>query len=272
MKPKLNKSLNTFHNDPKINRSEQLRRDQDTVKTPTVNLYDIDYSIKSFIDTVIQPVINENGVSVQVPVMYANPEKWKSIQHDGFLRDDKGKMMYPLIVYRRTSFTQRDALRYNKVSEDYSNQIAMKKQYTKANRYDKFSVLKNQKPVNEYYYITVPEYITVEYELMVWCEYVKDLNYIVELIKYWEGKAWGERHKFITIGTSYDFESVNATGQDKINKARIGLKTNAYLIPDSIGKSSNMKKSISVGKLIFSENTVDDINKIPSNETTGSSL
>jgi hypothetical protein len=38
-----------------------------------------------------------------VPIIYGSPERWKSVQRDGFYRDKKGKIMMPLIVFKRTS-------------------------------------------------------------------------------------------------------------------------------------------------------------------------
>ena len=35
--------------------------------------------------------------------MYASPERWKSIQQDGFMRDKKDQTITPVIVYKRTS-------------------------------------------------------------------------------------------------------------------------------------------------------------------------
>ena len=269
-KPRLNKTKSTFSKDPKINRATQIRRDEDKVRTPKVTLYDIDYAIKWFITNTIKPTVLDNQETIPVPVMYASPEKWKSIEAQGFLRDNKGKILAPIIAYRRSGFEQRPELKKNKVLEDKSNQIVLKTKFTQKNRYDKFSILTNQKPVEEFYYINIPEYITVTYDVIVWCDYTQQVNEIAEAFKYWEGKAWGDTYKFITTTDSFTFENTNSTGDDKVTKATFTLKTQAHLVPKDTGKDINLQKSFSVGKIVFQEKVVDDINNIPDNDFSGS--
>ena len=65
------------------NRSHDVRRDTDIVKDFTVTLEDIDTTIIEHLQGLKLSVLNE-GKLVEVPVFYANPERWKSIQADGF--------------------------------------------------------------------------------------------------------------------------------------------------------------------------------------------
>ena len=44
-KIKLNKTYSSTSNDIQVNRANQIRRDDDTIKTPTCNIYDVDYAI-----------------------------------------------------------------------------------------------------------------------------------------------------------------------------------------------------------------------------------
>ena len=43
MKPQLIKSYSSFTNNDAFKREEQIRRDNDIVRTPSVTLYDVDY-------------------------------------------------------------------------------------------------------------------------------------------------------------------------------------------------------------------------------------
>jgi hypothetical protein len=156
------------------------------------------------------------------------------------------------------------------VFEDLSNKIMFKKKFTQANRYDKFSILTNQKPVDEYYYVHIPEYVTVSYDVIILCDYTQQLNLLTEAFKYFEGAAWGDTYKFITTCDAFTFENTNAVGEDKINKATFTLKVSAYLVPEEAGKEENLYKSFSVGKIIFGESVVDNINDIPTTELSGS--
>ena len=70
-----------------VDRSSQLKR-VDTAKIYEVGLYDIDSAVKYYIDNVIQPRIKDhNDTSIQLPVVYGSPEKWKSVQKIQYLLD-----------------------------------------------------------------------------------------------------------------------------------------------------------------------------------------
>jgi hypothetical protein len=36
-----------------------------------------------------------------VPLIYGAPEKWKSVQKDGYYKDKNGKIMSPIIMFKR---------------------------------------------------------------------------------------------------------------------------------------------------------------------------
>jgi len=74
-RPKLNRTESSFNPDIKLNRAQQIRRDNDTIKTPTCTLYDIDFAIMWYLQNKIDPRVVENGTSIQVPVQYANGDK-----------------------------------------------------------------------------------------------------------------------------------------------------------------------------------------------------
>ena len=110
-KKELNKSYSTFSNDVITNRSDQIRRDNDVVKTPKCTIEDVDWAIMSYLRDVVQPQITENSAVIDITVMYANGEKWAQVQAKGYMRDRKGKLMTPLISIRRGTITERDTLR-----------------------------------------------------------------------------------------------------------------------------------------------------------------
>lgn len=259
----LKRTQSTFSDDPVINRANQIRRDDDNIKTPAVDLDRIDTALKWFVENRINPKVNESGTEISVPIMYANPETWTSIQRQGFIRDRKGKLLIPLIAFRRTSMTPRADIPRMKLIDDTSNKILFRKKYSNQNRYDNFSTLQLQWPQVEYYSMDIPDYVNVEYEMIIWCEYTLQLNHLVEQIIHWQGTAWGETYKFMTTGESYSFETVNPAGEDRIVKANISLKMQAHLSPIDSGQKSNLQKHFSAAKLILGSETVVDINNLP---------
>ncbi len=56
----------------------------------------------------------------------------------------------------------------------------MKKKYDTKNFYSNFSVLNNRTPEQQFYAVTIPDYVTVTYSCIVYTYYVEQLNGIVE--------------------------------------------------------------------------------------------
>ena len=85
------------------NRSLQNSFEDDTVKPFTVGLQDIDEAIMYYFQNVIRPFVIQNGNRIEVPVIYGAPERWKSVQRDGYYKDKNGAIMAPLIMFKRNT-------------------------------------------------------------------------------------------------------------------------------------------------------------------------
>ena len=140
-------------------REEQISRRDDTVKNVSITLEDIDTAIKFYFDNVLKPVVKENGRLIKVPTLFGSPERWKSIERDGFWRDEKSKIILPLIMYKRTTTARDDNMPVDKIDRNIFQ--TFQKQFTPRNRYDNFSVLTNKKPTFERYKIVIPDYVKV---------------------------------------------------------------------------------------------------------------
>jgi hypothetical protein len=85
------------------NRGKDFSFKGDTVKDVSVGLEDLDYAVMYYFENVIKPSVIQNGQKITVPVIYGSPERWKSVQADGFYRDANGKGLAPLIMFKRES-------------------------------------------------------------------------------------------------------------------------------------------------------------------------
>ena len=249
---KLNKTYSSFSRNSETNRANQVRRDNDIIKTPKVTIEDVDFAIISFIRDVIKPQIVENGQIIDVPVMYANGEKWAQVQARGFMRDRKGKIMTPILSIRRNSITERDALKSLGVNQNPAgNDFIYRNKHSVQNRYDRFSVLQGTKPTKEYYLAPVPEFVDVAYEILLWTEYTEQMNSLVEQIMPTNGFAYGTTFKFPTFLSDVSFETTNATGEDRIVRATIPATVKGTLLMPFEIRRSNFEKRFSVKKVIF---------------------
>ena len=264
-KPKLDRTYSTFSENPgkgsdpiqdAPGRANEIRRDNDTVKTPKCTIYDVDYAIMWFIRNEIRPQVIENKKTLDVPLLYASGERWSQVQKHGYLRDQNGKLMTPLMTLRRSTITERDTLKKLDVNLNPSgNAQVMKNKYTLANKYDRFSMLQGTKPTGEYFVTAVPEFIDVAYELFIWTEYVEQLNSIIEQIMPTGGFAWGETWKFPTYVQDYTFETMNDTGTDRVVRATLPLLTKGTLLMQSELRQETMKKAYSVKRITFKGET-----------------
>ena len=230
-------------------RANQVRRD-DKVKDLTVNLYDVDSVIKYYFDNIIQPTVMEGEEQITVPVVYGSPERWKSVQKSGIYKDKKGKVQFPVIVYKRTSVEKNKSLG-NKVDTTNPLYASFQKSYTNRNKYDNFEVLNNRKPQTQFHNIVVPDYVKLSYSCIIFTEYLEQLNKIVEDINYAGGQYWGqdESFKFLSTIDSFDIESVAEQGEDRISKATFSLKMDGFVIPDNIQKAMSNYNPKDYGKV-----------------------
>lgn len=199
------------------------------IKDISVAIYDVDYAIKFYIETVIKPTIVEDNAVITVPVQFAAGEKWASIQKHGYLRDNQGKILTPLLMIKRNSISKREDIQDLKVSEAPEARMLIQKQYTAENRYDRFSI-SNKTPEKEYYSVDVPKFVDIEYELLAWTNNTSQLNEIIEQMMYFDGKAFGDTWKFTTYIDAPMMDNMNMTGEDRISRCTFNLRTKAHIL------------------------------------------
>ena len=252
-KPTLTQTQSSTTEDVKLNKAKQVRRDQDNVKNISVGIYDIDSAFKDFLEKDVKPTVEADGRFIPVPVIYASPEKWVAAQQRGYMQDDNGMLLVPVISFKRNNLSINTELSKLKVAENEDAHQMFERKYTKANRYDQFSVLTDQQPVREFMSVERPDYVNLEYEVIVWCDYMEQVNRIVEQIIYFQGRSFGERYKFVIKADSYGFETTALVNEDRITRANITLTAKAYIVPEYVGMANNTKRRFSVGKVSWGE-------------------
>jgi hypothetical protein len=252
---------NNFNQTPQNNRALNTSFKGDTVKPFSVGIQDIDEAVFYYFQNVIQPSVIQNGARLNVPVIYGSPEKWKSFQKDGYYRDQKGKIMAPLIMFKRTDIAKNRTIA-NKLDANYPNNFGVfTKKYTQRNSYDNFKVLNNRIPQQEYYAIVMPDYLTVTYECAVFTYYVEQLNKIVEAMEYASDAYWGnpQRYQFKAMIDSFGFQTELAQEDDRIVRSTFSIKLNGYIIPEILQKDiTALKKFSNKTKIIFSVEATDN--------------
>ena len=248
------------------NRALQTSFKDDTVKPFSVGLEDLDWAVMYYFQNVIRPTVKQNEELIPVPVIYGSPEKWKSFQKDGYYRDLNGRIMAPLLMFKRNSIEKNRGLA-NKLDANQPNNIAVtNKKYSKQNAYSKFNILNGIKPEQTLYATVVPDYITVTYDCAVFTYYNEQLNKIIEAVEYASDAYWGdpERFKFKTNIDSFSSTVELSDNAERIVKSTFTLKMHGYIIPDTIQKDTTFVSKFSIrNKLVVTSETVVDINNLP---------
>jgi len=232
----------------------------DRISTPVgVGLYTIDNAILKYLQTKIKPVVTQDNKQIQVPIVYGSPERWKSAQRDGAIRDKNGKIMLPIIMLRRTSVKKNSI---NSPVNKYQ-QYVFKTGWNPRNAYSRFKALNNVKPSEIYHTTVVPDFYDVTYEAMIWTEYMEQMNTLVETISFESNEYWGENLNYRFITSIDQFQQITdlPRDNDRMVRTKFDMNVKAYILPtDALDRSGNRRSTTSLQyspkKVVFSTEIV----------------
>jgi len=261
------------------NRGKDLSFKDNKIKDISIGLEDIDEAIQYYFDNVIKPNVIQNNNRIAVPVIFGDAEKWKSVQNDGFYRDAGGKVMAPIIMYRRTNVEKNRTLG-NKLDGNKSHLFnVFETRYNSKNQYDKFSILTNRIPSKQYYVTVVPDYVTVTYECILFTNFVEQNNKLIEAIEFASDSYWGDfnRWHFRTKIDNFAVTNVVEQGADRVAKTTFTMTLNGYLVSDTVNKQmANTDMFYSPAQIVFGLETTTDLTtttpatQMAANNTVGS--
>ncbi len=233
------------------NRGKQLSVEKQFIKG--VNLIDVDTTIADYMASIVIPDVEENGLKVKVPLLYGNAERWAGARKEGYLRDQRGKIQIPLVMFKRNSIDRNESM--NNFSEQ--NTIATFQRYSPKSKYERFSLQNNVKPSKELYSINVPKYVTITYEVMIWTSFTEHMNKIVEAFQWATDRYWGKEdgYKFKVKIDSFDNQQEVGQGTERIIRTTFTMVVNAYLLPERYNEKPTIKKTYSPKRIIFSVET-----------------
>ena len=221
-----------------FNRSTKLSWKDDTNKPFSIGIKDIDEAVFYYFQNVIKPFVYQNGERRNVPIIYAAPERWKSFQRDGYYRDKKGAIMLPIMVVKRDTITK-DRSVYNKLDANDPNLYAsFQRAFNPKNFYSNFAVINNKIPSKQMYVVAVPDFLTIEYSVLIQTYYMEQLNKIIEACEYASDAYWGdpERFKFRAFIDSFTTQTSTTAGKDRLVIGNFNIRLRGYIIPDTIQK------------------------------------
>jgi hypothetical protein len=207
---------------------------------------------------VLRLSVTQNNTRVNIPIIYGTPENWKSVQADGYYRDSNGKLMAPLLMFKRKSITQNRELG-NKLDGNFVHNVqTFATKYNKRNFYSNFNVLNSRSPEEKYVVSITPDYVTVEYECLVWTYFVEQMDKVIESLNFASRSYWGDPNRFQFYSSIDSFEDsiTYNVGDNRAVRTNFTLSLNGYLIPDSINKQiASANAYYGVSEIVFAMET-----------------
>ena len=250
---KARRDLNSISIREDYNRANQLRRDKDEIKNISNTIIDMDSAIMYYFNEVIKPTVVENKETIKVPVMYASPERWVSVQKQGFMRDKRQQLITPVIVFRRTGMEKNENIPINKLDANKpQNFQTLEQKYSQSNRYDQFSRTIGITPNKEYFNVVVPDYVTLNYEFIIWTSYIEQMNKLIERINYTDNAYWGEpgKMRFRSRIESFSDASEMDAGE-RLVRTNFSVQLYGYIIPEEFNNYQTTKRQLTPKKVII---------------------
>ena len=243
---------------PENNRARQISVKGDTDKDFYIGMQDLTDAVSYYFNNVLRLYVIQNNNKITIPVIYGTPENWKGVQRDGYYRDKNGKLQAPLIMYKRTTTTPNRNLG-NKIDGNVSRNVQLfEKRYNQRNNYGNFAVLTSRSPEKEYVVSVTPDYVTVEFECLLWTYSVEQMDKLIESLNFSSRSYWGDPNKFQFYSQIETFsDSITYdVGEDRAIKTAFTLTLSGYLIPDSVNKKlANANRYYGASQILFGMET-----------------
>ena len=229
----------------------------------SIGLKEIDTAVINHIRNIMKPVVRESNETIKVPVMYGNEERWKSVRSRGVLRDKNGVIILPVIVIKRTSLTMNPDMPLsfdNDVRGKFISVIRSSNGWSKNNRYDRFSVLTGQKPVEEFVKTGMPDFVICSYSIVMMTSFMEQMNDLNTIMVEHLETYWGDQtsYKFLSaLSGDISNEVQMESDGERLVRNELTLEIKGYMIPeftDNIfGKTAEAGRGYTPKKVVFSE-------------------
>jgi len=239
---------------PENNRAYEISERKDGDKDFTIGIKDVDEALMYYFNNHLKLSVVQNNSKLTVPVIYGTPENWKSVQRDGYYRDQYEKLMAPLLMFKRSSISQNRNLGYKLDGNQVYNVQLFKKAFTQRNIYSNFNILNSRSPETKYVVSATPDYITVEYECIVWTYFVEQMDKLIESLNFASRSYWGDPNRFLFYSSIESFQDsiTYDIGDNRAVRTNFTITLNGYLIPDTLNKKlATPSNAYGISKVIF---------------------
>ncbi len=107
-----------------------------------------------------------------------------------------------------------------------------------------------------------PDYVTVEYECIVWTYFVEQMDKVIEALNFASRSYWGDPNRFQFYSSIESFQDsiTYEIGDNRAVRTNFNLTLNGYLIPDTINKKlANASVYYGVSEIVFGLETTSGL-------------
>lgn len=247
--------------DDQRDRVNQTTRANDLAKNARIGIRDMDDAFLFYFREVIRPTVMVDGKVSEVPIVYGNPEKWKAVQKEGFYRDKNGKRQIPVIIFKRDSLHKVRNMANKLDANRPHNTYVTAKHYSYRNTFDNFDKAKNRVPEYEFISTVVPDFVKLEYSVIVLTDYIEQMNPIIEAINFASDSYWGrqEAFKFQSFVGDIRTEIMTNQSEDRTVKSDFKVTLNGYIVPQTVNSNPYVnykKRNLTTLNVSFQEQTI----------------
>jgi hypothetical protein len=232
----------------------------------TVTLEKINEILISHLRDTIIPTVDDNGISRAVPILYGDGERWAHVRKEGHLRDSgSDKLLAPLIMIRRVSAKPG---KLNNPNNKYNYQT-WTTGWNKRNVYDKFAVQNRIIPSQEVRDIIIPDYMDLEYEVIMWTEKQQQMDTLIEQINVENYEFWGNRNNFkfrVNINDGFQGKSELPPSDNRVVRTQFSMTIAAYLLPERAVNNykiaATSRTRFTNKKVVVKEEVVNDVKNL----------
>tara|TARA_R100000008_G_C3467869_1_gene107474 strand:- start:65 stop:598 length:534 start_codon:yes stop_codon:yes gene_type:complete len=163
-------------------------------------------------------------------------------------------------MLRRTSIERNTEILQNfehDVKREHA-QVVRGNTWSKDNRYDRFNIQFGNKPVYENIVTTMPNFVNVNYEFILWTGYIEQMNPLVESFIEQNYTYWGNstEYKFLSTTDSIADASEMTIDGERLIRSTFNLIVKAYLLPEETNsvvtnRISQTQKKITPSRIVF---------------------
>lgn len=217
----------------------------------SVTIEDIDTLVLNYIkDSIDLYVVGENNNLVKANILYSNPERWKTIQQDGYVRDLRSnQVILPVITFKRSGIESRDSI----INNDMNQNLYIPVNRTRSKKY-----IGQPDTPEEVWSVLYPKFVKIGYDFIIFTKTIRQNNSLVQSFMMHDKRYWGNRKAgFFTRIANVTNEVEQSNDSVRVVKSTFSISVDSFLIPETfMGKSTVIKQNTITKVDIDSENII----------------